>query len=110
MQSIHHKPIKMFQISGTIASDSDLWRLKHEFIRVLYVEMRALGYVPRLDINTDFTTSYNYEKNYFEFKLSMYGIYLGKKKSQWIAGVDETRIIYTQKSKSSECSLALEPQ
>jgi hypothetical protein len=61
--------------------------------------MRILGYVPRLDINPDFTLDYNQAKKYFEFEISLYGIYVGKKKSQWISGIDETRVIYIQKSK-----------
>ena len=97
-------------MNGTIASDSDLWRLKYEFIRLLEMQMREVGYVPRLDINADFTIYYNHEKDYFEFSLSVHGIYLGKRKSQWITGVDETQIIYTQKSRLNESSLALEPQ
>jgi hypothetical protein len=48
--------------------------------------MRITGYVPRLDIQPDFTLDYNQEKQYFEFELSLYGIYLGKKQAQWIDG------------------------
>ncbi len=70
--------------------------------------MRLSGYVPRLDINPDFTIYYNEEKEYFEFILSMYGVHVGKKKSEWIIGVDETRMVYTQKSKSNEFSSAVE--
>jgi hypothetical protein len=100
----------MFNLAGTIASDSALWRLKEEFVRILQIDMRSAGYVPRLDIPTDFTIDYNYEKEYFEFSLSIHGIYLGKRRSEWIAGVDETRIIHIQKSKSKESSQESEPQ
>ena len=93
-------------MAGTIGDDADIWRLKYEFIRLVEMDMRSAGYVPRIDINPDFTLDYNHEKDYFEFSISIYGIYLGKRRSQWITGVDETRIIYTQKSKSEESSSA----
>lgn len=104
MANIHHKPIKRFSLSGNIHDEASLWRLRVEYQRLLDSEMRLSGYVPRLDINQDFTVDYNYEKQYFEFELSIYGVYVGKKKSEWISGVDETKIIYTTESKSNAFS------
>jgi hypothetical protein len=104
MQNLHHKPVKRFNLEGTIHDESAIGRLKNEYIRLLTVEMRLNGYVPRLDINPDFTIYYNNEKQYFEFILSVYGVYVGKRKSEWIEGVDETRAISTPKSKSSVSS------
>jgi hypothetical protein len=108
MENVHHKPLKRFTLDGTIKDESAIGRLRNEYTRLLVIEMRLSGYVPRLDINPDFTIYYNEQKEYFEFILSMYGIYVGKKKSEWIIGVDETRMVYTQKSKSNELSSAVE--
>jgi hypothetical protein len=104
MANIHHKPIKRFYLDGNIHDEAAIWRLRSEYQRLLESEMRISGYVPRLDINSDFTVSYNQQKEYFEFKLSLYGVYAGKKKSEWIIGVDETKVIYIQASKSNEFS------
>jgi hypothetical protein len=108
MDNVHHKPLKKFSLDGIIHDDSALWRLKNEYITLLTSEMRIAGYVPRLDIGNDFTVEYNHTKQYFEFILTMYGIYVGKRKSEWITGIDETRVVYTQKNKSSESSQDLE--
>jgi hypothetical protein len=102
MLNLHHKAIKRFSLDGNIHDDSAIARLKSEYIKLLVAEMRLSGYVPRLDINPDFTLSYNEEKRYFEFKISLYGIYIGKKQSEWILGIDEIRPIYIQESKSKE--------
>lgn len=110
MDSVHHKPIKRFSIDGTIHDDSALPRLREEYQRLLVTEMRLSGYVPRLDINTDFTLQYNEQHNYFEFKISSYGVYVGKKQSEWISGIDETKIIFTEKTKSRESLQAQESQ
>jgi hypothetical protein len=104
MANIHHKPIKRFSLSGNIHDEAALWRLRIEYQKLLESEMRLSGYVPRLDINQDFTVDYNQEKQYFEFELSIYAIYVGKKKSEWIAGVDETKVIYTHPNKSNVLS------
>lgn len=108
MHSFHHKPLKKFSLDGNIHDDSAMWRLKSEYIALLSSEMRIAGYVPRLDINPDFTIDYNEQKQYFEFELSLYGVYVGKRKSEWITGIDETRAVYTQKNRSSESSQDLE--
>jgi hypothetical protein len=102
MDSMHHKPIKRFHLDGNIHDDAAIARLRFEYKQLLITEMKLSGYVPRVDINEDFTLNYNKDRNYFEFKLSIYGVYVGKKKSEWITGIDETRAIYTAQSKSRE--------
>jgi len=66
--------------------------------------MRMSGYVPRLDIDLDFTTSYNEKARYFQFEISVYGIYVGKRKSEWILGIDGSKVIHTHQIKSNEFS------
>ena len=104
MVNLHHKPIKRFGLNGNIHDDSAFARLKSEYIRLLMSEMRLTGYVPRIDINPDFTLSYNEQRQYFEFELSIYGVYVGKKKSEWISGVDEAKPIFIQQNKLTEFS------
>jgi hypothetical protein len=102
MESLHHKPIKRFSLSGNIYDDSALSRLRYEYSKLLNLEMKMAGYVPRLDINQDFTIQYNYSKQYFEFELTLYGVYVGKKKSEWILGIDETRVVPIPQNRLSE--------
>ncbi len=59
--------------------------------------------MPRYDIDTDFTIGYNGRT--FDFKLSVYGVYVGKDRAKWILGIDKNKAVTsptTQKSKSSE--------
>ena len=104
MANYHHKPIKKFNLSGVINDESTLGRLKQEYIRLLESEMRLSGYVPRLDIDPDFTLDYNHKKKYFEFELTVHGIYTGRKQSEWIAGIDGNKVVHTQKNRSKEFS------
>jgi len=102
MTNVHHKPLKRFGLEGSIHDDSAIWRLKIEYIRMIISEMRLSGYVPRIDISPDFTIDYNERIEGFNFELSLYGIYVGKRKSEWIFGVDEARVIPIHPSKLEE--------
>jgi hypothetical protein len=104
MEMYQHKPIKRFGLDGVIYDDSSIYRLQQEYIRLIVTEMRLSGYVPRFDIDPQFTIEYNEEKNTYNFTLSIYGIYIGRKKSEWILGVDGTRPIHIQPIKSKEFS------
>jgi hypothetical protein len=101
MVNVHHKPIKRFSLEGSIYDDSAIWRLKKEYSDLLMMEMKISGYVIRLDIAPDFTIEYNEKTQTFEFELSIYGIYVGKRKSEWIFGIDGQRVIPIPQTKSS---------
>jgi hypothetical protein len=102
MQTYHHKPIKRFSLNGIIHDDSAIGRLKGEYIRLVVSEMRLSGYVPRFDIEPVFTIDYIEKKKCFEFELSVHGVYTGRSKSEWIAGIDVNKVIPIQKNKSKE--------
>jgi hypothetical protein len=104
METFHHKPIKRFYLDGNIHDEALTPRLRIEYIKLLLLEMKLSGYVPRLDIDPDFTIEYNNTIQIFTFKLSLHGVYVGKKKSEWILGIDGTRAIYTAQSKLNEFS------
>jgi hypothetical protein len=108
MENIHHRPIQKFFLDGVINDDSQIARFKNEYIKLVQLEMKLAGYVPRLDIDPDFTISYNEKRECFSFMLSIYGTYVGKKKSEWIVGVDGTQVIFSQEIKSKESSMRQE--
>jgi hypothetical protein len=101
--SYNHKRIERFSLEGEIFDESHILRLKDQYIFMVINGMRNKGYVPRYDIDTDFTVSYNGKT--FNFKLSVYGVYVGKDKARCILGVDKNTILkshITQKTKSEE--------
>lgn len=104
MISYHHKPIKKFSLSGVIRDESSIARLRSEYARLIISEMRISGHVPRLDIDIDFTIDYIEEKESFKFEITIYGIYVGRKQSEWIAGIDRIKPIYIAPTKSKEYS------
>lgn len=95
-----HKNIKRFFMEGSIGDEAHIPRLKDEYISVLKVLMEKDGYSVRFDIDPDFTVLYN--GNSFDFKLSVYGVYVGKRQAKCLAGVDKNKTIMrsTQKIKS----------
>ena len=101
--SFMHKKIKRFELSGQILDDRIIGRMKQEYIKILADSMREHGYVQRIDIEPDWTISYN--GKYYDFILSVYGSYIGKKNAACIDGLDKNRPIYTRPNKSEESSL-----
>lgn len=99
-----HKRIKRFELTGQISDDRFIPRMKNEYIRLLSDSMRDEGYVQRLDIEPDWSLSYT--GNHYEFTLSVYGSYIGKKNAACIDGLDKNRPIYIPQSKSGELSQA----
>jgi hypothetical protein len=97
-----HKRIKRFELSGQITDDSFLPRMKSEYVRLLSDTMKDTGYVPRFDIEPDWSISYT--GNHYDFTLSVYGSYIGKKNASCIDGLDKNRPIFTPQSKSGESS------
>jgi len=102
--TIVHKGIKRFELEGEIYDESSIPRIKNEHIFMLTMMMKTKGYLVRYDIDPDFTIVYNGKS--FDFKLSVYGVFVGKKRAQWFDGVDKNKLISnsTQKSKSEEHS------
>lgn len=95
-----HKRIKRFELSGQILDDSFIPRMKREYVRLLSELMKESGYVLRLDIDPDWTIQYT--GNHYEFILSVYGSYIGKRNAACIDGLDKNRPIYTHQNKSGE--------
>ena len=103
MKFFSHKKIKRFCLDGQIRDDQYIPRLKDEYVRVLSDVMREEGYVRRVDIDPDWTIEY--VGNHYEFIISVYGSYIGKKNAKCIEALDKNRAIYTQKNKLEESSV-----
>jgi hypothetical protein len=108
MKNFIHKSIKRFHLDGQIYDDSFIPRLRNEYMNILNTQMKLQGYVPRLDIDPDFTLDYD-GKNY-DFRLSVYGTFVGKRNAECITGLDGNKPIYIQKSKSETSSWDQESQ
>lgn len=72
-----HERIRRFSETGKIADDTHFWRIKETFIDLIEERMRGRGYVPHLDLNPGWTTE-RLEDGSYDFKITMYGVYVGK--------------------------------
>lgn len=82
-----HRKIERFGFSGQINDDSDFIRLRAQFESLVITQMRDDGYVPVLDLGPLFSTKYHKDGTY-TFVLTVYGVYVGRKKSRCIEGMD----------------------
>lgn len=91
MEFAGHKKIKEFTIDGQIYDEADVMRLKEKYNSIMDHYLRSQGYVPHLDLDIVFTIDYN--GNWFDFKITMYGIYLGKAKAKCYMGITGSKLI-----------------
>jgi len=100
----NHKQIRRFAEYGEILDDRYFANTRQTVLRFLVEHMRELGYVRRLDIDDDFTLEFSGEN--YSFKLSVYGVYIGKRRSQFIEGMLGTQpIMRSSKSETPSSSL-----
>jgi hypothetical protein len=100
--ALSHKTIRRFFLEGEIYDESAIPRIKDQYVRMVNDLMYTKGYLPRIDIDPDFTVMYNGKT--FEFKLSSYGVFVGKRKCEQYSAVDKNKLIMrpTPQSKSEE--------
>lgn len=98
--NVMHKRIKRFFIEGEIHDDAAIPRLRENYANILNTQMRLEGYAPRIDIDQDFSISYTGHS--YNFILSIYGSYIGKKSAECIEAIDHNKPIYTPKAKSEK--------
>jgi len=67
--------------------------------------MRVDGYVSRIDIHNDFTISYDETSKSFEFKLTVYGVYVGKRRAQEIKYLDGFKPVFASNAPVSTKSV-----
>lgn len=93
MTTTLHKKIKTFVIEGHLADDSKISDIKLLNERVLDVQMRDRGYIRVLDIDPHWSIEYNAIDRNWNFKMSMFGSYVGKRKSWKYEGVWQGKLM-----------------
>jgi hypothetical protein len=80
------KNIHNFTMSGVIKDDSLIIKSREHYEKTLVQQMRDGGYVPILDMLPQFNLKYVERTSQYAFILTMFGVFIGKKKSQGIEG------------------------
>lgn len=91
---VNNRRIKSFHIEGELADDSFILGHREKMEKLLDMQMRDSGYVPHLDLDTEYYLEYDSLKETYLFALLAHSIYVGKKKAQEIVGISGTKYIY----------------
>jgi hypothetical protein len=95
---MYDKPIRMFEQTGVIHDEKALGRIRLEIEKIIEDDMRSKGYVPVLDLGSGYFTFYNDEKDTFNFRITVYGIYIGKRKAYEWRGYNMGKLIHPMTS------------
>ena len=93
MTTTLHRKIKNFCIEGQFLDDTKTLDIKRLNERILDVQMRDMGYIRALDIDPVWTIEYNPMQDEWRFKMSIYGFYVGKRKSWQYEGASQGKLI-----------------
>ncbi len=88
-----NKKLNSFGMQGDIHDDAAIPRLRKEYERLIVSNMRDQGYVPILDLDTQFHLVYSQELDTYQFDIILYGIYVGKKKAHLYEGFSGQSLI-----------------
>ena len=88
-----HRNIKKFSIDGEFLNDSLIPSTRAQYETLVVGDMRRKGYVPVLDLDTQWSTEYNEDGDRWFFALSVYGIYIGKKKAKLWEGLSAGNLV-----------------
>jgi hypothetical protein len=89
-----HRPIRKFGFSGTLADDSKFVSLRAQYETLIIHNMRDVGFVPVLDLDTLWSTSFDAATKQYSFTISVFGIYVGKAKAKTIEGMSGQGKLY----------------
>lgn len=91
-----NKKLKSFGMQGKIHDDSAIPRLRKQYEHMIEEDMRMNGYVPILDLDIQFSLEYDESNDTYEFDLVIYGVFVGRKKSQDYEGFSGQNLIPRQ--------------
>ena len=83
-------------MQGQIHDDAAIPRLRIEYQRLIESDMREQGYVPILDLDVQFSLSYDEPNDLYEFDIVVYGVYVGRKKAHLYEGFSGQSLIPKQ--------------
>ena len=93
MTTTLHRKIKQFSIDGQFLNDALTLDIKNLNERLLDVQMRDMGYIRALDLDPAWTTEYNHFQDEWRFRMTIYGFYVGKRKSWQYEGASQGKLI-----------------
>jgi hypothetical protein len=88
---MNHKNIKRFQVAVNFKDDSDMIRVRAQYENLLTQDMKGKGYARVLDIDPAFSVEFDGET--WAFLMTLYGVYVGKKKAWQSEGITQGKLI-----------------
>jgi hypothetical protein len=83
-----HRNIKKYSIDGVVNDDASFLRTRVQFENILIRQMRDEGRVPVLGFGPFWSTEYNEEQENYNFIITAYGVYVGRRRAESLEGVD----------------------
>lgn len=76
-----HERVRSFSETGVIKDDASFIKIKDQMRILLEDRMREEGNIPDLDKGIHWSTLYIQEKRHYEFKITMFGVFVGRERA-----------------------------
>lgn len=80
--------IKDFTMRGTFKDDAQIPQMKDKYYALIEDQMRSTGRVPVLNMTPLWRTSWDAGREAYNFEMTMFGVFVGKRKALQITGWD----------------------
>jgi hypothetical protein len=98
-----HRKVRRFGMDGKMGDDSMFTTTKEYYEKLIVDDMREQGFVPVLGMGPYFATSYNIEKDDYDFVVTAYGVFVGERKSWRIEGIElDTGTLFPKSTRPSK--------
>ena len=79
-----------YTTTGSYKDDAKIIETKEKMQVLLEEQMRSAGRVPVLSMNPVWRTSWDRDREAYNFEMTMFGVFVGKRKAREIIGWDQS--------------------
>lgn len=90
---LFHRNVRKLGIEGEFIEDSQIPLVRAQYEKLLIQDARSRGYLPVLDLDTAWSTWYDATRNRWYFRLTVYVVYMGKRKAKEWEGISSGKLI-----------------
>lgn len=91
--------IKLYEVDGEALDNAWIAKNRDMLDRHVVDDMRANGYIPVLDIDPEFTSVFDPEKETFKFTVGIYAYYMGDKSEEYMGIIYNDGILISRDQK-----------
>lgn len=96
------KKIHGWSVEGEFLDDSKMAEARKHYEQFMLADAREQGYVPVLDLDSNWSPEYDLKEDRWFFSLTMYFVYIGKQRAKIYEGLSNNCLVPTPSPKPAQ--------